>query len=230
MKKLSAVLLCVAMLAMSGAALADDSTISVQGSGTVFVESDLATISLGVREVARDVLEAQAAVNAKIDAVRGALIDAGVKENEINTDSIGIYANYDYSGTAEAIVGYTAYNSLSVRSGDIDNIGKIIDAAFAAGANSLDYVQFSVKDSTSAQDEALKMAFDDAVRKADTLAAAANLKIGGIDSIREEYNYSYDSMRNYKYAPAEDGVGGGTMVQAALVSVTAAVTVEFDAD
>ena len=72
MKKVLAMVLCV-LLAMGalGAALADEETkLTVSGNGTVLIESDLAVISMGVREVAKDVLEAQASVNGKIASMR----------------------------------------------------------------------------------------------------------------------------------------------------------------
>ena len=65
-------------------------------------------------------LVAQSTVNEKIAAIKQALLEAGAKESEINTDSINIYANYDYSDNTEVIVGYTANNTLSVRTTDID--------------------------------------------------------------------------------------------------------------
>ena len=142
-------------------------------------------------------LVAQSTVNEKIAAIKQALLDAGAKESEINTDSINIYANYDYSDNTEVIVGYTANNTLSVRTTDIDNVGALIDAAFAAGANTLDNVQFTVQDDSEAREQALTKAVEDARRKADVLAAAAGLQIASIESIAESGVYTYDSMRNY---------------------------------
>ena len=230
MKKLFALLMCAALLALgTGAALAEETKLTVSGSGTVLVESDLAIVTMGVREAASDVLEAQSTVNEKIAAIKQALLDAGVQESEINTDSINIYANYDYSGSTEVIVGYTAYNSLSVRTTNIDGVGALIDAAFAAGANTLDSVQFTVQDDTEAQEQALTMAVQDAQRKANVLAAAAGMQISSIESISESAVYTYDSMRNFAApeASAADS-GAGTLVQAALGSVDASVTMEFE--
>ena len=194
------------------------------------MHSDLAIISIGVREINADVLEAQSAVNNKIAAVRQALIDAGAEESQINTDSIRIYANYDYSGETEVIVGYTAYNALSVRTTNIDGVGALIDAAFAAGANTLDGVEFTVQDDTAAQEQAITLAVQDAQRKAEVFASAAGLQIASIQSISESTVYAYDSMRNAVYAAAQDEAGGGagTMVQAALVNVEASVTMEYE--
>lgn len=227
-----AMLLCLAILALgTGAALADGTTLSVTGSGTVLVESDLAIVTVGVQETSKDVLEAQSTVNEKIAAIKQALLDAGVEESEINTDSINIYANYDYSDNTEVIVGYTARNSLSVRTTDMDNVGSLIDAAFVAGANTLDNVQFTVQDDTQAREQALTMAVEDARRKADVLASAAGLQVASIERISEGGVSVYDSMRNYAadtVMAAEESGGAGTLVQAALVSVDATVSMEFE--
>ena len=196
----------------------------------MLVESDLAVVTVGVREASTDVLVAQSTVNEKIAAIKQALLEAGAKESEINTDSINIYANYDYSDNTEVIVGYTANNTLSVRTTDIDNVGALIDAAFAAGANTLDNVQFTVQDDSEAREQALTKAVEDARRKAEVLAAAAGLQIASIESIAESGVYTYDSMRNYAMmdeATTESG-GAGTLVQAALVSVDASVSMEFE--
>ena len=232
MKKMFAMLLCLAILALgTGAALADGTALSVTGNGTVLVESDLAIVTVGVQETSKDVLAAQSTVNEKIAAIKQALLDAGVQESEINTDSINIYANYDYSDNTEVIVGYTARNSLSVRTTDMDNVGSLIDAAFAAGANTLDNVQFTVQDDTQAREQALTMAVEDARRKADVLASAAGLQVASIESISEGGVSVYDSMRNYAadtVMAAEESGGAGTLVQAALVSVDASVSMEFE--
>ena len=232
MKKMFAILLCLAILALgTGAALADGTKLSVTGSGTVLVESDLAIVTVGVQETSKDVLEAQSTVNEKIAAIKQALLDTGVEESEINTDSINIYANYDYSDNTEVIVGYTARNSLSVRTTDMDNVGSLIDAAFAAGANTLDNVQFTVQDDTQAREQALTMAVEDARRKADVLASAAGLQVASIERISEGGVSVYDSMRNYAadtVMAANESGSAGTLVQAALVSVDAMVSMEFE--
>ena len=232
MKKLLVLLTCVALLALcAGPALAEGegTKLSVSGNGTVLVKSDLAIVTVGVREASADVLVAQATVNEKIAAIKQALLDAGVQETEINTDSINIYANYDYSDNTEVIVGYTANNSLSVRTTDIDNVGALIDAAFAAGANTLDNVQFTVQDDSEAREQALTKAVEDARRKADVLAAAVGMQVTAIESIAESGVYTYDSMRNFAQmdAAATEESGAGTLVQAALVSVDASVSMDF---
>ena len=78
--------------------------------------------------------------------------------------------------------------------------------------------------------EALKLAFEDAKAKAEILAEAAGLHIIGIESVREGNSYSYDSgIANFSRQEVMDAKAvGGTVVQAAKISVTASVTVTFD--
>ena len=154
------VLMLTLIFALGCTAYAEESTatITATGSGVVMVESDVATISIGVSEQNADVIAAQNTVNQKIAAIRTALIDAGVDNADINTDSLYIYANYDYSDDTQTVVGYNATNSLSVRTTEIDKVGTLIDAAFAAGANQLHGVNFSRQDSSEAQAQALTIA------------------------------------------------------------------------
>lgn len=232
MKKLMVLMLAL-LLAMSCTAYAEsaqlkEGTITALGSGIVMVESDLATISLGVTEQSADVIDAQNSVNEKIAAVRAALQEAGVSNADINTDSIYIYAIYDYSGDVQTVVGYNATNSLSVRTTEIDKVGALIDAAFAAGANQLNGVQFSKQDTEDAQAQALTMATQNAMRKAQTIAEAAGVQLVSIVAITEGYSYNYDSGLNVAYSRTEDAaMGAGTDVQAAVISVSANVTIEY---
>ena len=224
------VLMLALVLLLSCTAYADEdaATITATGSGVVMVESDVATISLGVSEQSADVITAQNTVNQKIAAIRAALIDAGVDNVDINTDSLYIYANYDYSDGAQTVVGYNASNSLSVRKTEIDKVGALIDAAFAAGANQLNGVDFSKQDSSEAQAQALTIATQNAMSKAKTIADAAGVRLLSIRSIKEADSYSFDSGLNVMYARAEDAAAAfGTDVQAAMISVSANIVIEY---
>lgn len=226
-------LLCVvvALILALGAVGALAEGLTVQGAGYVTVKADTATISLGMRQYAKDVKEAQQAVNRCIDAVIAALTEAGVDKEDMYTDSIYIYPEYDYSSSSdvEKIMGYYASNSLTVVTSDIDNVGAYIDAAFEAGANTLDGVSFNASDTRDAYDEALTMAIEEATRKAAVMAKAAGVELGGIERISEGENYGYSAPAMYsRNTMAEEDAGAGTQVIAARQQVSATVTIEFE--
>ena len=232
MKKITALILV--LLLMTGAAMAE-TRINVSGTGETQVSADTAIISLGVSARDRDVLKAQQQVNAKIAAIRKALTDMGVKEESINTDYLNIYASYDYSSDQEQIEAYNANSSLAIRVTDMDSVGALIDAAFAAGANTLGGITFSASDTAEARGESLKKAIADAKAKAEVLAEAAGMKITGIETISENGVYSYgNDVSNFsargKDVMEEAAVDSGTIVQAAKLIVSAMVSIVFTAE
>jgi len=228
--KLKTLLVCLVMtlvLAMGAGALAQG-TITVQGLGSVQVESDHAGISLGVREVDSDVMTAQTRVNEKISAIVDAMKAMGLESGAISTNGIGIYPNYTYDDEGgETINSYSAYNNIYLTVNDVNNIGAYIDAAFAAGANSLDYVEFSASNTAEAANQALALAVDSAKAKAQTLAEAAGMSLGAILEIRDNADAGFDASAPYAKNAAAEEADTGTAVMAAKQTVSATVYITF---
>ncbi len=234
MKKLIAVFLSIVLILAAAAAFAD-TRIAVNGTGEVRVSADTAVISLGVNARDKDVRKAQQNVNETIAAIRAALIDAGVKEENINTDFINIYAIYEYTEDQEQISAYNANSTLAIKVTEMESVGSIIDVCFAAGANTLNGISFSSSDTTEAESDAMKKAFADAKAKAEVLAEAAGLKIKGIEEISEGGVYSYENTvgnmynRDFGMEEAKADIGG-TVVQSAKLIVSASVSITFEAE
>lgn len=227
------VLLVAAALIMTVSLAAAETRITVSGTGETRVSADTAVISMGVSARDRDVLQAQQKVNEAIAKIRQALLDSGVAEENINTDYMSIYAIYDYDADVEQVKAYNASTTLAVKVTDMDIAGKVIDEAFAAGANTLNGISFSASDTGAAREESLKAAVADAKAKAEVLAEASGMKITGIEVISEGNVYSYDNtVSNFsaKRAEAETDAGYGTMVQAAKLIVSATVNITFTAE
>lgn len=234
MLKIAVMACLIALLVFTACADGKDKTeINVNGSGEVLVAADTAVVTLGITTQNKDVLEAQNTVNATIERIRAALLENGIKKEDINTDRLRIYAVYDYSKDVEQLTAYNASSYLAIRTTDMDMVGTIIDLAFGAGANSLNDIEFSASDTEEASTEALTAAVQDARRKAEIMAAAAGLKITGIETITESYSYSGDSGVNafYKNAVVADSAeGASTLVQASKLKVSASVSIVFKAE
>ena len=233
MKKLIALFVALTVIFMATFALAE-TKISVNGTGETQISADTAIISLGVSARDKDVLQAQQKVNTAIASIRKALIEQGVKEENINTDYINIYAIYDYSGDREQVMAYSADSTLAIKITDIDTVGALIDVSFAAGANTLNGITFSASNTDDVEAESLKKAVSDAKAKAEILAEAAGLKITGIEVISEGGAYSYSNTVSNFSAKRMDTENGfeeaGTVVQAAKLIVSANVTITFIAE
>ena len=231
MRKLITLLVVIALVLGMSSALADR-TVTVTGSGETLVTADTAVVSVGVNIRKADALKAQSAANEVIAAIRTALSGAGFNEEDISTGYINLYAVYDYSKDTEQIVAYSASSTLAVKVTDMGRVGEAIDLAFGAGANTLDGVSFSVSDDAAARAESLKAAVADAKAKAAVLAEAAGLGELEIEAIQEGNVYSYDSGANNfsrkTYGVTEEAsMDAATVVRAAKICVSAAVTVTF---
>ena len=230
MKKIIALFLMLALLLSAAAA---ETKITVTGTGETQVSADTAIISLGVSARDKDVLQAQQKVNETIAAIRKALLDNGVEETCINTDYLNIYAIYDYSTDQEELAAYNANSTLAIKVTDISTVGALIDAAFAAGANTLNGITFSASDTEEANAESMKKAVAAAKAKAEVLAETSGLKITGIETIAEGGVYSYgNSVGNFSAkrmeAAAQDEAG--TVVQAAKLIINATVSITYTAE
>ena len=235
MKKLIAIFVALVMVLFSVAALAE-TKITVNGTGEVRVSADTAIISLGVNARDKDVLKAQQRVNETIAAIRTALIEQGVKEENINTDFINIYPLYDYSNDQEQLAAYNASSTLAIKVTDMESVGSLIDVCFAAGANTLNGISFSASETEEAKTEVMKKAVTDAKKKAEILAEASGLKITGIEIISEGGVYSYQNNVGNVYAKGVDDIveeteaDAGTVVQSAKLIVSASVSITFEAE
>lgn len=230
MKKTIAILLALLLCLASAGAWAEETDLKVTGTGVISVLADQVSVTLGVTETNEDVKTAQETVNAKINAIYDALIAAGVEKKNIGTDQISIYAEYDYSSDVRVLTGYTASNTITIQSRDIDQVGAYIDLAFEAGANTLESIDFSSSDTEQAKLDALKLAVENARGKADTIAEALGMQVGSIVQVTENGSYGYSAyasgakMMNSRLESAD----AATVLHAATLQVQAQVEIEFE--
>ena len=233
MKKAFLLFLTLFMMLAAVPAMAE-TKITVNGTGEIRVSADTAVISLGVEARDKNVLKAQQKVNEAIAAIRTVLTEQGIKEENINTEFINIYAIYDYQNGQDQLAAYNASSTLAIKVTEMEKVGVLIDAAFAAGANTLNGISFSASDTEEAKNEALKMAVADASNKARILAEASGLEIAGIETISEGGVFSYENNVGNVYAKGIDtleaAADAGTVVQAAKLIVNASVTITFTAE
>lgn len=165
----------------------DSSGIFVSGTGKVRIKPNIATTSIGVEITAGTLAEATTQANAKMNAVIEKLKGLGIAEKDIQTTNYGIYpvTQPPKSGGTLTISGYRVNNQVSVTIRKIDDVGKVLDAVVAAGANNIYGISFGVDDPTPYQQQARAAAIKDAQDKAAQLAKAANVTLGRVLSINE---------------------------------------------
>ena len=203
-------------------------TVTVSGTGRLTVDPDMATLSLGVYNEADTAEEAAKANADTMKAVTEAVRSFGVKDEDMQTQNYWVSERYDNNGQSN---GFCVENTLSVKYYELDTLGKVMDAAIAAGSNRSWGVSFGLKDSSQYNGELAEKAAKDAKSQADAYAAAFGLKAGDIVSI-STVSMSEDPViyRNYKEMPAEAEAAApdyGTGFSAGTLDLYATVNVRF---
>ena len=159
-------------------------TIRASGVGQYRVQPDLATVNFAVETTGRTAQEAGQANADLMDRVIQALIGAGVPREEIRTSGYSLFPEYTQAPrgaeTEPTIRGYRASNQVSVRSRDLEGLGRLIDIGLEAGANRMNGVYFELENSAAAEAEALRRAVDSARRSAETIAGALGVQLGAV--------------------------------------------------
>ena len=164
-------------------------TITVSGLGEANAQPDEAFVSIGVQTDADTASEALEQNNQQMEAVMDALVEAGVQAGDIQTQYVTLYPRYadGTGGTGAGIVGYTAVNSVEARVRDLNGLGDLLDAAVAAGGNTISGVRFSVSEADELTTQARAKALADARAKAQQLAALAGGTLGPVISLTEGF-------------------------------------------
>jgi hypothetical protein len=167
----------------------DVSYISVTGDGEVRAEPDMATVTVGVSQTGATSGEAMDAVNRTLAAVISSVRALGIESRDIQTSGLSlqpVYRNTQRTNDQPPeIVGYRASNSLTITVRNLSQAGPVLDAAVAAGANSIGGIRFGITDTDTLKRQALASATADAESKARAIAASAGVSLAGVLSITE---------------------------------------------
>lgn len=238
MKKLMAVLAAVLLtVSLAAPALAEDTgrVIKVSGSGVVSLAADTASIQIGVETRSDNVKDAQQKNANLMAAVLEAIKNTGVDEKDIMTSQFNVFSGYDYSsdmlGRETRTPYYEVNNNVTVTIHDLTMVGTVLDAAMEAGANTTYGISFSSTQANEAYRKALTRAVEDAMMKAEVLAAAAGVELGELIQIEAVQNNAVFARDTYgianSYSYAEKAYDTGTTITGGDLTVTADVVLEY---
>ena len=164
------------LLALAGAASAQQRTITVSGSGRVQVVPDRFSFVVGVTTRGRAVGDAVKENSGKTAHVVAALKAAGVTDAEVQTSNFSI--DQPYENGRQVSDQYVVRNTVTVTRTNPKNASDLLQAAIDAGANQAFGVRFFAADLSAARDRALEAAYRDARARAEKLASAAGHSLG----------------------------------------------------
>ncbi len=167
----------------------------VDGIGSLDVEPDIATLSVGVESRESTVSAARAAAAEAIQSVVDAVRAEGVAADDIKTTSFFISPQTIYrevrdvngSYSQPEIIGYIVSNQLSVTIRDLDNVGNVVDSAaeHAGDLVRINNIQFAVDDTSQYAVSLRQLAAVDARAKAEIYAEAMGVQLGSLIFLME---------------------------------------------
>ncbi len=156
----------------------------VVGRGEVKVSPDRAAIQISVQTRATTAAAAASQNATKLKAVIDALRAMGLAANQVTTINYNVYPEQRYQPNRESIiVGYNVTNTLLVEVRTLTQVGPVIDAALAKGANMVTSLQFFASNTEAARREAIALAIQKARADAEAAARAAGGTLGSVIEI-----------------------------------------------
>lgn len=223
----------VAALALTGPAQAqtqEGRLLTVTGEGSVSAVPDVATVTIGVRTVAQTAGRALANNSEDAATVIDTVRKSGVDSVDIQTSRFMMTPRYeDRQTTAREpiIIGYEVTNEVRVRLTNLTEMGELLDAAVAGGANRINAIEFGFQEPQRLADESRRKAVEDATRKAELYAEAAGLTLGAVESLTEVGGPQFAPP---PYTAQMEAARAAPPIEAGEEAVTITITMTFALD
>ncbi|REK62049.1 MAG: SIMPL domain-containing protein [Cohnella sp.] len=208
-------------------------TVTVEAQGSVKVEPDVAYVNVAVETRGQSAKEAQQANADKFAAVEKTLYETyAIDKKDVQTTNFNVYPEYNYTEKdGQVLKGYVALHQVQITYRKLSEIGKLLDALAASGANRMDGVTFGTEKREQYELDALKKAMANASAKASVLASSGNRQLGGVIHIVQgdaaPIPVAQASTMKEAKMMASDSAASSS-VQSGQIEITANVTVQYE--
>jgi uncharacterized protein YggE len=183
-------------------------SVTVSGSGQINVQPDVGVVVVGVQTEAAEAGNVLAQNNEQMQAVIDALTEAGVAEDDIQTQTVQLQPirpmpppdqPFPAPGVTQAMTptSFVATNLVQVRVRAVEDLGTVLDAAVEAGANRVESIRFEVSNPLEALVQARDAAWEDARQKAEQLVGLADAELGEVLTINEATTFPFPTFETY---------------------------------
>lgn len=223
----------LALLAMLGApvAAAQSSEITVTAQGSASTMPDMARASFTISTDAGTAAAATSENNSRYERLLSGLRALGIAQSDIRTTSLSLSYNPPPkppdSPQPGQRYGYFVYRGLEVTVHRLTLVGKVVDAAVAAGVTDVNSVSFDTSDQRGQFARALRDGVEQARAHADAMAAAAGLRITRVKTMQEGApSRIVPAMQGQVFRSA---AAVPTQIEPSAVQTQATVTVTYEA-
>jgi uncharacterized protein YggE len=155
------------------------------------------------------------AVRATLDSLKA----LGLQRDQLGTFGYSVQPVYNQT----KLTGYVAHNTIRVEIRKLDDVGRVIDAALAGGANSIGNLQFTATNADSARRDALAHATVQAKGDAETLARAAGGTLGPLMELTANNEGGIRPMYAMRAMVAGAAAPAPTPVEAGPITISVSV-------
>ncbi len=200
--------------------------VAVTASGEDQITPDRARLSIGVQTQASTAADASTR-NARLQkAVFDTLRALGLGADQLTTSGYNVFPEqvYDQPTRRTRITGYNVQNTIVVDLNKIEQVGPVLDAVLAKGANLVSSLQFYSSQAEAARRRALAKAVENARADADAMARASGGTVGELLELssgfveRPRPMMDMAVMRSAAAEAAPTPVSEGTQTVVAMVS------------
>jgi len=183
--------------------------ILTEGTAEVMGQNDSATIFIAVVTEGRKLEQAGSENADKTKAVITAINGLNIKHLKLETSNYRVTPQRDYKARPPKITGYEVNNAIVVTLEGFEteplssHVSQIVGKALESGSNTIQRIQFYLNDKSVLEKKALKLATQEAMERAKTLAEAAGVKLKGIVSLSTQPMYSPPQPHMLKAARME---------------------------
>ena len=204
--------------------------IVTQGEATLKRAPDRAWLTVSTEARDPRATEARTKNAEAMTIVQAALKGAGVSADALRTTAVSVSPEFDYNNGRSTLRGYVARNQIEVRVDTLDRLSDIIDAVNAPKtvAISVNGPRFDLKDERAARNEALRAAVEDAMSRAQAIAAGAKRSLGAIIRIDEGSSGSMPPPMPMMRMSAAQATDPSTPITPGEIEVQARVSVTVE--
>lgn len=161
----------------------DTSEINITGQSSRSVAPNYAILTLGITSQNTNINAAKSNNDRIMSNLISQLANLGVAKKDIYTSSISINPTSDYQDGKRINTGYNVSNHVTVKINNLDNVGKVVDAAVSAGANDINNLSFQNDVSQQLSDSLTTEAIQNGRLKAEVIAAALGRTLGPVKTV-----------------------------------------------
>lgn len=236
-RKLAAALgVCIFVVgAISAGVAAEPGYISVSSSATKEVDPNRAEVNFYIETTEKTAQLAseknKEVANKVINALKPEL--AKNSADSIKTSAFVVRPEYYWTkDNKKNLRGYVATNTIYVVTSNIQNAGKIIDAALNAGASRVDSFNLTLDNPNKYCTDVIQEAVKDSQFKASSIAKSLNTSLLGVKSISTSCSTQSVSNHMLRFAAANDSLSSAkeasTPIEAGKIKIYANVNASYN--